>query len=187
VANLSWLSTRASEARARPIVQTHETGSISLAGSYALSFEHQLLNVASFITRCRRFRGPSAWVDDNKELWQNFPAIRGSNISEISFWGKHTLNGATDVFVEVLFSDGSSFNNNSTFRTTNGVWSKIDATAYVNRSKFVTGVSVFGNTNSPFFLDDFVVRVVPEPSALVSFMTGRTVLVASHPRWRWPG
>jgi hypothetical protein len=65
----------------------------------------------------------SAWVNDNKELRQDFSPIPGSSIREISFWGKHTAAGATEVYVDLRFSDRTTSNKNQVLHTINGVWS----------------------------------------------------------------
>lgn len=105
----------------------------------------------------------SANVGDNYELRQNFSAIAASSISQIKFAA------LTEIMAfDFFYSDGSGYEN---IVLGGQSWQTYDITSYLDLSKDLVGISFWGNTGSPAYLDDVVVAAnisrVPEPSSLM--------------------
>jgi hypothetical protein len=95
------------------------------------------------------------------EIRQNFAPVLTGSITEASLWAKrppfqldqysfYYSDAPTGTFV----IQGNSSN-----------WDQFNITANLTSGAHLTGFSIFGTSSGPAFLDDFVINVVPEPSA----------------------
>lgn len=133
----------------------------------------------------------SAVGEGNQEIRQDFAAVVGSSISEISFWLRHpTMNAG--AFVSLFYADNTS-SDDLVITHTDG-WEFFDITYLMDTSKLLVGFSIFGYSSTGVGditrLDDLVIDgrfadpipnpdPVPEPSAWALMLAGFGLLGAA--------
>jgi hypothetical protein len=118
----------------------------------------------------------------NIELRQDFAGIPTSEILEISFWLKQPNMG---ISTATLYYADNTTGSAGTLHLTSDNWTQFDITASLAPGKNLTGLSVFGYSQSPnpelarTYLDDVVLQVqqtepqaVPEPSTMLLLASG---------------
>ena len=113
---------------------------------------------------------------------QSFGAIRGSNITEFSFWVDRPE--ASMVFVEILLEGGATSGQIDISSVTGSGWSQYDVLPLVASTDNVTGIRVTKLGDGITSLDNFQLTVVPEPGNAVLLGGGLLVLLKQRRRPR---
>jgi hypothetical protein len=130
----------------------------------------------------------SATCVGDRSIRQNFTPTPASQITQIGFWLRQPSVGGTigdsgSVAVKFFFPGGPI----TFFRNTSNAWQFYDVTEFLPANETLQGISIFGYSDdfggeNRTFLDDLVVQVVPEPSAMLLCLLG---LLSLPMRGRW--
>jgi hypothetical protein len=119
----------------------------------------------------------AATVLGNKEIRQNFAPTPVANITQASFWLRHSTQNNLPAFVSLFYSDLSE----TTFlvNTAGTGWEQFDVLGNLVAGKTLTGFSIFGYSGGqqPFrtYLDDvvfFAGPAIPEPATWALMIAG---------------
>lgn len=121
----------------------------------------------------------SATAAGNAQIRQDFAPIAGSDVSMISFWLMHPNQGSAPSAVD-LFYDDFTFDENLV-ATTSTDWEFFDVTSFVDTSKNLVAIGIWGYSSGNgeadrTNLDDVDIEVVPEPTTLLG-MAGMGLLL----------
>lgn len=100
----------------------------------------------------------------NDEIRQNFAPIATSDITEVSFWLRRA-GGPFDQY-SLYYSDATTFT--TTLSGSGDDWQLFDITSDLTAGAHLTGLSIYGTSSGPAFMDDFTINVnnIPEPTTL---------------------
>ena len=109
----------------------------------------------------------AATVNGNQELRQNFSAISAAAITDVAFFAALGQNGV--LAFDFFYTDGTD--NENLVASSGAGYQLFDVTANLDRTKILTGFSVFGNTSGAISFDDASITAsvpssvtsVPEP------------------------
>jgi hypothetical protein len=127
----------------------------------------------------------------NKELEQDFAPVAGSSITQLSFWMRHPNYSIAPMALDLFYTD-STYTENVISSTTTG-WQFFDATSYVNTSKTLKGIGLWGyssvgGASDMTRFDDVTLDVagaaVPEPMTWSLTITGFALAGAALRRRR---
>ena len=116
----------------------------------------------------------SATVYGNEEIRQNFEPIPTGQISDLSFWVRHTTAPCL-MFIAVYYAEGDYDWRQPIVATTE--WEQYDVTSWLAPGRELTGFSIYGFSLNHTYLDDVV--LVPEPRTIkLMVLTGLAVAAA---------
>jgi hypothetical protein len=126
----------------------------------------------------------SATAAGNTQIRQDFAPVAGSDVSMISFWMMHPNSGSAPSAVD-LFYDDFTFEENLISSTTTE-WEFFDVTSFVNTSKTLVAIGIWGYSSAGgdadrTNLDDVDIEAVPEPASLLS-LAGVSLLLLRRRR-----
>jgi hypothetical protein len=114
---------------------------------------------------------------------QSFDSILGSEITEFGFWIDRPT--TSTVLVELLISGGEPSGQTDISSETGPGWAHYDVLPLVNPSENITGIRITKLNTGTTRLDNFSLKVVPEPSTGIIIFIGALFLL-HHCRTGFP-
>lgn len=118
------------------------------------------------------------------ELRQDFTAVIGSRLTDLSFYGMHQLANLGNPWVELFYDNGTTSGqieilldpSHSYEISHQRIWDKFDLLPYVNKGLAINGISFIGIPNNTFIIDSVNLTTVPEPTSVALIALGACLL-----------